>query len=219
MNHKKNGTKAVILLLVLALLLGGAIGGTLAWLMTHTDPVINTFVVGDIGLHLDETKNKKSDESLAAPDRWEGKMVPGGVLSKDPHVTVDAGSEECWVFVKVTEVCTAAGYAFNDFIGYNVVTGTTLADWQEVDSGTNFKVYGRKVTAAQMGSPIYILEENAVTVQTSVTKGMLDLAATGTITLTFEAYAIQSVNLVDNNGSAVNDADTAWDVYKHSTTP
>lgn len=83
-------TKTLVALLSLVLLLGCSLGGTLAWLSDSTDPVINTFTVGDIKIELTETPG-------------EYKIVPGVDIAKDPKVTVEANSEACWLFVKIEE--------------------------------------------------------------------------------------------------------------------
>ena len=53
---KANNTvsmKVVVVLLALVLLIGCAAGGTIAWLMTNTDPVENTFSASNIQIDMD----------------------------------------------------------------------------------------------------------------------------------------------------------------------
>ena len=91
MNEKKNNSKKLIALLVaVMLLIGCAVGGTIAWLMAETKPVVNTFTAGDINIKLEEPNY------VAANDN---KLVPGGKIAKDPTVTVLEGSEPCYVRV------------------------------------------------------------------------------------------------------------------------
>ena len=75
--RKRRGVsaKALALVLVVVLLFGGALGGTLAWLTAKTDTVTNTFTVGDINIDLTETTT-------------DYKLVPGNTIAKDPTVTV-----------------------------------------------------------------------------------------------------------------------------------
>ena len=80
-----------VLMLALVLVLGCAVGGTVAWLVAKTDPVVNTFTYGDINITLTETTGD------------DYKIIPGVDIGKDPKVTVKAGSEACWLFVKVEE--------------------------------------------------------------------------------------------------------------------
>ena len=81
--------KALALVLALALLVAGVVGGTLAWLTDQTDEVKNTFTVGDINIGLTETTA-------------DYKMVPGNTIAKDPTVTVEEGSDLSYVRMKVT---------------------------------------------------------------------------------------------------------------------
>lgn len=87
---KSTGGKLLALLVVMALLIGGAVGGTLAWLVTKTDPVVNTFTAGDINITLTEPNYKTNVDGKA-------KIIPGDTIPKDPTVTVLKGSEDCYV--------------------------------------------------------------------------------------------------------------------------
>ena len=51
----KNMKRSVALLVAIALLIGCAAGGTMAWLTMQTGTITNTFTVGDINITLDET--------------------------------------------------------------------------------------------------------------------------------------------------------------------
>ena len=84
--------KALFIMLSAALIVCATVAGTLAWLTDKTEPVVNTFTVGDINITLTESEN------------LDLKMVPGQTITKDPKVTVKDGSEACWLFVKVEEV-------------------------------------------------------------------------------------------------------------------
>lgn len=197
--NKKRETKLVLLILAMCLLVGVAIGGTMAWLIAQTDPVVNTFVVGNIEIELDES----DDLNL--------KMVPGDVIQKDPTITVKKDSEDCWLFVEIKEEDTA------DFLTYEMADG-----WTEIDAGTNGrKVYGRKVENVTADKPFTVLKNNEVKVLDTVTKAMMDAIKNGTANepkLTFTAYAIQSANL-KKGGAEVTTAADAWDVYCNQPTP
>jgi len=52
---RKFSKKSVALLVSLVLVLGAAVGGTIAWMFDQTDPVINKFTVGDVTTSVDET--------------------------------------------------------------------------------------------------------------------------------------------------------------------
>lgn len=161
----------VALVLVVALV---SVGGTIAWLTATTTPVTNTFTVGNIDITLDETTT-------------DYKMVPGNTIAKDPTVTVVAGSEDCWLFVKVVESSTLSTY-----IDYEMASGWTALD------ATNYPgVYYYNTTITQ-GTPIPVLKDNQVKVIEGVTKTQMeDLEKTGATqpTLTFTAYACQKDNV------------------------
>ena len=91
---KNSGKKVFAMLLALALVIGCGIGGTIAWLMSNTGTITNTFTSSDLTITLTESK----------PDNQTAKMVPGAVIAKDPTVTVKGSSEDCYVFVKIEKV-------------------------------------------------------------------------------------------------------------------
>ena len=184
---KKKITVAVV---ALALVLCFAIGGTLAWLKTETTPVVNTFTYGDINIDLSESENLNL------------KMIPGNDITKDPKVTVKAGSEACWLFVKVEESDN-----FDNFMTYAIADGwklydttTTGSDIQTDNTTDDTYVIYREVDAntANAGTSYQVLagkeeyQNGYVTVNDAVTKKMFAALTEATRpTLTFTAYAVQ----------------------------
>lgn len=161
--------KSIAVVLALVLLVCCAVGGVLAWLTDTTGPVENTFTVGNVDITLAESENLNL------------KMVPGQTIDKDPKVTVDGGSEDCWLFVKVEKS------NLDDFITYVIADGWTQLPGEE-------GVYYRAVSASESNQDFYVLTGNQVTVKTDVTKTMMDdLNKDGAVqpTLTFTAYACQ----------------------------
>lgn len=166
-----------ILMLALVLVLGCAVGGTVAWLVSKTDPVVNTFTYGDINITLTETK----------PANQQAKIIPGVDIEKDPKVTVKAGSEACWLFVKVEEEGTFVA----DKVTYSVADGWTQGD----DTDIPANVYYREVGAVTADTDFYVLNGNKVTVSNSLTKE--DIANITQPKLTFTAYAVQKDGMAD----------------------
>ena len=163
--------KVLICVVAVVLVLCCAVGGTIAWLTATTDPVVNTFTVGDINIELKETAT-------------DFKMVPGNIIAKDPKVTVTANSEACWLFVKVE-----ASENLESFITYAIADG-----WTMLESG----VYYREVDAdtAKAGTSYDVLTGNQVTVKETVTKEQMKALTPETYpTLTFTAYAVQKDNV------------------------
>ena len=106
--------KRISLVMALVLVLTCVIGGTLAYLTAKTNSVTNTFTVGNIDITLAETTT-------------DYKMVPGNTIAKDPTVTVNAGSEACWLFVKIEE---STNPKLDDYISYSIATC-----WTKLESG------------------------------------------------------------------------------------
>jgi hypothetical protein len=187
MNAKKSvSMKALVLLLAAVLLFGCAAGGTLAWLVTKSATVTNTFTTSDINIKLEETKK-------------DFKMVPGADIAKDPKVTVLANSEDCYVYVKIEKTAN-----FDTYMTYAVADGwTTVETGTNEETDTNYVVIGR---TAQADETFDILQDNVVHVLDSVTKAMMETAKTAAPTLTFTAYAIQK--------QGFESVEAAWDEAK-----
>lgn len=183
--------KSLALVLALALMVVGAIGGTLAWLTAKSDEVKNTFTTSDITVELKETKGE------TAADGKTFKMIPGYTIEKDPKATVLAGSEECFLFVKLDKSAN-----FDTFL-----TCETAEGWEPVPGETN--VYSRKVLTADIGKEYSVLKDNQVTVNGNVTKEQMNDMDEGKIakpTLTITAYASQ----LHKSATEDFDAATAW---------
>ena len=191
--------RGLVLVLALALIVGVAGGATFAWLTAKTDPVVNTFTYGDINITLAE--NTGSDY----------KIIPGVDIRKDPKVTVEAGSEACWLFVKVDEenwptLTYVDGENTVRKVNYGIADG-----WMKGD-GTNIpaNVYYREVAAANDANQEFpVLKDNKITVSNTLTKiDIKGLSATPKLSIT--AYAIQKDGMTDAAAAwaAINDAAT-----------
>ncbi len=162
--------KGLALVLALTLLVTGIVAGTLAWLTDKSDSVANTFTTSDIKVELEETTGS------------DYKMIPGYTISKDPKATVLAGSEECYLFVKLEKSAN-----FDSYLTYEIAD-----DWTELTGVTG--VYYRKILTADIGTGYPVLKDNQVTVKGSVTKAQmnaLDAEGAAKPTLTVTAYASQ----------------------------
>ena len=100
----KTKSKALLLTLCAVLLIAASVLGTMAYL-TSTDTVTNTFTIGKVEIKLDEAKVNADGIPVEGADRVKAnsyKLMPGTTYTKDPTVTVKAGSEESYVRMKVT---------------------------------------------------------------------------------------------------------------------
>lgn len=172
-NRRSVSSKAFAAVLALVLVLGCALGGTVAWLVAESGPVTNTFTYGDINIALTETTGE------------DYKIIPGVDIAKDPKVTVKANSEACWLFVKVDEVGTFVA----DKVTYSVADGWTALTGQP-------GVYYREVGAVTADTDFYVLKDNVVKVSDTLTKEDIKDIPTGP-TLTFTAYAVQKDGIAD----------------------
>lgn len=194
--------KGLALVLALALMVVGAVAGTLAWLTAKSDTVTNTFTTSDITVKLEETKG------TSVTGGKEFKMIPGYTISKDPTVTVLTGSEECYLFVKLEK-----SQNFDDYMTYEMADG-----WTVVPGETN--VYYRVVdgTNNKIGTPYSVLKGDKVTVKDTVTKEQMNALDNGTAakpTLTITAYASQ---LYKSAGVKFTPAE-AWAKVNPTTNP
>lgn len=100
----KTKSKALLLTLCAVLLVAASVLGTMAYL-TSSAEVKNTFTVGKVEIKLDEAKVTVDGipvEGAARVTANSYKLMPGTTYTKDPTVTVKAGSEESYVRMKVT---------------------------------------------------------------------------------------------------------------------
>lgn len=117
----KTKSKALLLTLCAVLLVAASVLGTMAYL-TSSAEVKNTFTIGKVEIKLDEAKVTADGipvEGAARVTANSYKLMPGNTYTKDPTVTVKAGSEEAYVRMKVTfnnatkiiALCTDPEYA------------------------------------------------------------------------------------------------------------
>lgn len=172
--RRRNPLKPVLIAMAVVLLLGCAAGSTLAWLTSSTAPVTNTFTVGNISISLSEPRWDASYPDGSA------KMIPGCDITKDPVVTVDANSEKCYLFVKVTKSSN-----FDNFMTYQIANG-----WMELSGQTG--IYYCEVDASDSKQEFGVLKDNKVTVPETVTKASMDEITQGNEpTLSVKAAAVQ----------------------------
>lgn len=184
--------RGLMLVLALALIVGVAGGATFAWLTATSDTVTNTFTYGDINITLGETTGS------------DYKIIPGVDIEKDPLVTVEAGSEACWLFVKVEEEGTFVA----NKVTYSIADGWTKGDGTKIPAN----VYYRAVDAVKNDTDFAVLKDNKIYVSDTLTK--IDISGIPTTTppkLSITAYAIQK--------DGMNTAAEAWAAIPGTTQP
>ena len=202
--QNKRTSKVAVILLVLVLLLGCTVGGTLAWLYSTSTTVTNTFVAGDIGtLKIEETDPDKTYV-----------IIPGVEITKDPKITYTLAANNnvsAYIFVKVEGGNWSYDADKKTYSCEGLSWSVDTDNWTQVENMNNVFYYSGnqatdgKVTVALSNIPF--IADNTITVADTITKGqdMTDAvnAATG---LKFTAYAIQS-----DGFSSITDA---WNAVK-----
>ena len=189
--------KILIAILATVLACVCAVGTTLAYLMDKTAPVKNTFTFGDIKITLTETEGTEISGGKSF------KVIPGDTVAKDPVVTVEAGSEACYLFIKVEET--------NNQIGGEKVVNYTVDTTKWTALNGNPGVYYIEINSLIATDTTYQVlvgstdnEKGEVLINSDLTKADLATLATNVPTLTFTAYAVQKANVAD--------VATAWSI-------
>lgn len=184
---KKTLTLALAFVLVAAL----AIGGTVAYLTATTGDVVNTFTVGNVALTLDEKDFDNDDPNAPRVKTNEYKLIPGSEYEKDPTVHVTAGSEACYVFVKVENGLGAAEKASGDN-GYVTIADQIAANgWTAVPGHAGYFYKTVDAATAEAGTDLVVFEEFGI----SGTVSQDDYAALASANITIKACAVQSEGL------------------------
>ena len=223
--------KKVLSLLCVLVLVVGAVVGTYAY-FTDEETVDNTFTVGNVDIKLDEAVVdvygvKQGNDRTEQGEGNEYKLIPGHYYTKDPKVTVLAGSEESYVRMLVTFSYSSQLDAIFDptpetnpskanlteiFEGYDGTKWELFGVTE--DAGTNTRTYefryvGTVATLNNVDKPLEALF-TGFTLPENITKEQLatlvTLDAEGEVesqfSITVVAQAIQAMDF--------DDADDAW---------
>ena len=205
--------KILVSLAALALVAAISIGGTLAYLTSHSE-VKNTFTVGNVGITMDEAKVNLYGEKLYVPtgetegenfqnyttDSDKGtiakrvtenlyKLIPGHTYTKDPTIHVNAGSEDCYLFVKIVNDLGQNEATIDNqmkTLGWVAVTGEGI-------SGV-YAWYGKTDGTVNTVKEI-VNGGDSVTVFNTFTFGNADPEQYDEKNITVTAYAIQADGL------------------------
>ena len=166
-----------------------AMGRAGAYLYAAAQPLVNRFTAARLEIQL--------EEPLWQPG---SKLVPGLFVRKDPTVTVGAGSEECYVFVKITEENNTLSNSRGKFVDYTVAN-----TWTALDGVPGVYYYNTTVTATDADVKLQVLVKNEVSFNENIEQSDMDAITADTTKapkLNFVAYAVQA------EGS--KDAAEAW---------
>ena len=185
-NKKFIAILSVFVMLALTMVVGCAVDGTVAWLVSKSETSVSEFTLGNINIELAKEPGSESQPL---------KIIPGVDIKRPLRVTVKEGSEACWLFVKVE------GKNWPANVSYSVAEET--GGWAALSGYPG--VYYREVSAgdAQEGA-MYDVNCN-VTVSQMLTKAEVNsIAAETQPKLSFTAYAVQR--------DGIDDAVRAWEV-------
>lgn len=190
-------TKVVLALACAVLLAGASIMGTLAYLTSTPDAVVNTFTIGNnIEITLDEAKVDTNGKEITGQSAARVKanaytLMPGYTYDKDPTVHVTANSSDSYVFVKVENGISAFEATTNTIASQIAAHGWTQLKVNNVDvAGVYYKTYTQSATATDL-----VVFENFVVADNANEVSGWTAATQKTITVT--AYAIQSDSFTD----------------------
>lgn len=200
-------TKAFLTLACALLLVVASVMGTLAYLTSTPDAVVNTFTVGDnVVIKLDEADVtelgvvEKDKEGNLLPRVTENtyNLRPNHEYVKDPTVHVEGG--DCYVFIVVNNPIsgiesTETGYT-------NINSQITANNWKEVtgvtglNAGDKLYIYAKgsdtKTAVSKSSEPSDLKVFEKFKIKADAEYGDLDDFEDGKITI--NAYAVQTVD-------------------------
>ena len=192
--RKQRNRRIALTLCLMFVVAFASIGGTIAWLTANGGTVTNTFTAGDITIALNEHDYDPDTNKLnttVVQKNEDYKVIPGVNLPKDPYITVNAGSEACWLFVQITEANWNNGMTYT--LDDEIQSGATTA-WTKLTGVTGVNnVWYIKVDATKANTDFNILEGKTITVANTIKKG--DIINSAKPVLTFNAYACQQAGV------------------------
>jgi len=229
--------KKFLMALSLVLVAAVSIGGTLAYLTTKTETITNTFTVGKIAMTLDEVKigedgaivKDASGKEVRTSEGNSYKVYPGALLDKDPTVTIAAGSESCYVRMKVEltpskaldDVFDAAGGPANMgaiFKEYDATTWKCVSITENADETIRTFIFEYKETVPYSDEATE-LPALFKQMQIPTNLGSDHLKNLENFTISVSAYAIQSAGFEDNSAAAWEQTPEEWGVNETPATP
>ena len=236
----KKAKKILALLLCAILLVGASIAGTVAYLTSQAE-VKNSFSVGNVSISMDEakvneygkplkvatvddegnpetfTETDKVAEAYRVADGNTYKLIPGKTYTKDPKITIEKGSEPCWVFIQVTNhiadfeiAADAANAEGADQTKETIIEQLTANGWEAYEDvfyylGTNNATDAGILDARNAAVVIPTFTNFTIATDANSKTGWDDISLASTF-VTVTAYAVQAEGLstVDQAWAALN---------------
>lgn len=175
--------KVLSVALCVVALVVGSVAATVAYLAMETNTVEHTFTAGNINIALNSTANITE------------KMMPGEDIDATRVVTVEQGSEKCYLFVEVTKQND-----FDEFLTYTMAGGWTL-----LSGTTDVYVYYRVVEANENADQKFEVFDYFTANADCTKKDYDEIPADAAPNVTLTAYAVQFVGFADS-------VEDAWEV-------
>ena len=179
--------RSLIILFGIIMLLITSVSGTIAWLKSESNTLFDIFTYGDINIEITETKEDSNNYEL----------YPGKEIKKDTVITVNALSENCYIFIKINETAN-----LGDYITYSLVE-----TWKQLEGFED--VYYQEVSKSDSDQTFSIIKDNILKVKSDLTKVSLNaLTEKNYPKLTITGYAIQR----NSDLEGINTPSDAWSI-------
>lgn len=206
--------RSLLSVVALALTIAVTAFGTVAY-MTDSDTVTNTFTVGNINITVDEENvdGIPDENGNIIPERDQQNnypLIPGLPQTKDPTMTVHAGSEECYVrfrveltgYTALKAIRPALTYEqlLTQFVSINsdwTLTGTPVVNGNVVTYEYRHAVEVDASTETQTLQPLF----NTFTVPLEYTGSDLTMMVNAGFQLEAHGDAIQTEAFADVNAA------------------
>ena len=187
------------------LLVVGSVAGTFAYLTSTTDPVTNTFTAGKVSITLDETDvnvyGTKDSNNRVTENAY--KLIPGHTYVKDPTIHVKAGSEECYLFVKVVN-----GISDIEDSAKSIASQMTANGWVIFDADEGIYVLDHPVNALGANDVDVAVFANFTINATADNVADYVTTDANKIMIEVTAYAVQADGVTGDN--LTEKATSAW---------
>lgn len=230
----KVSKKVLALVMSAAVVASIAAAGTLAYL-TGQDTAVNTFTIGKVAITLDEAKVGPDGKKLASGERVKENeyqdILPGAVLDKDPVVTVEKGSADCYVYVAIRNCVTGVteDKEVREYITYSIDDDENW-EWSTAHYplvGDDWSIAHEVVVYRYVGN---LADENGVVSANKESVSLPTIFKDGKIyvdpeltaedleqkygdKIVVKAFAIQADNLAETPEDSLDKAnETIWDI-------
>lgn len=195
----KTRNKALLLTLCAVVLVAASVLGTMAYLTSTTNDVVNTFTVGNVTISLDEAKVTPDGKVVTGGGRVlknEYKLMPGHTYYKDPTVHVEKSSEDCYVrmFVEIAEYQTLLDKLGADTLPESFATWNSEY-WTCVDyrmKGNNAVLEFRHNDIVTVTDKTKDLDLPALFTEIKLPETITDMQGLDKVVITVSAEAIQA---------------------------